>query len=275
MRIDAAAYLGPWPFRSIEGTMRGLSAMMAELGLDGALVSPMPAFFHTDPADANEHMLRQIRGRQGLLWAAPIVNLRLADGVRSIEELARNPQVRAVRLAPGFHTYPAPQAREALGALAQCDLAAIVQIRMQDERSHPATTFIPPAAIDEVIGLAEERAGGAGGDRGGPVRGNRRRARSAHPGAAESVDRHFAHRRGRLSGPGARGGGREPTAAGNVVAVFLRALGDAEDGGGGIAGGGCRDDTGEECSGGVRVGRRHRLAMTGRGTKGVDTNECR
>jgi predicted TIM-barrel fold metal-dependent hydrolase len=154
MRIDAAAYLGPWPFRSIEGTMRGLSAMMAELGLDGALVSPMPAFFHTDPADANEHMLRQIKGRQRL-WAAPIVNLCLADATGSIEELARNPQVRAVRLAPSFHTYPVPQAREALGVLAQYDLAAIVQIRMQDERSHPATTFIPPAAIDEVIGLAE------------------------------------------------------------------------------------------------------------------------
>jgi len=180
MRIDAAAYLGPWPFRNIEGTMRGLSAMMAELGLDGALVSPMPAFFHTDPADANEHMLRQIKGRQGL-WAAPIVNLRLADATRSIEELARNPQVRAVRLAPGFHTYPVPQAREALGVLAQRDLAAIVQLRMQDERSHPATTFIPPAPVDEVIGLAEcvpaarvviaaARSGEIDGERGARIR---------------------------------------------------------------------------------------------------------
>ena len=154
MRIDAAAYLGPWPFRNIEGTMRGLSAMMTELGLDGALVSPMPAFFHTDPVDANEHMLRQIAGRQGL-WAAPIVNLRLADGVRSIEELARNPQVRAARLAPGFHSYPVSEARRALEALAERGLAAIVQLRMQDERSHPATTFIPPAPIEEVIDRAE------------------------------------------------------------------------------------------------------------------------
>jgi len=180
MRVDAAAYLGPWPFRNIEGTTRGLSAMMAELGLDAALVSPMPAFFHADPADANERMLRQVKGRQGL-WAAPIVNLRLANATRYIEELARNPQVRAVRLAPGFHTYPVPQEREALAVLAQRDLAAIIQLRMQDERSHPATTFIPPAPVDEVIDLAESvpaarvviaaaRSGEIDGERGARIR---------------------------------------------------------------------------------------------------------
>jgi predicted TIM-barrel fold metal-dependent hydrolase len=180
MKIDAAAYLGPWPFRNIEGTRRGLTTMMQELGLDGALVSPMPAFFHTDPADANEQMLRQIRGRQRL-WAAPIVNLRLADGPRYIEGLARNAQVRAVRLAPGFHSYPVSQAREALEALAQHNLAAIVQLRMQDERSHPATTFIPPVPVDEVIALAESvpaarvviaaaRSGEIEGERGARIR---------------------------------------------------------------------------------------------------------
>jgi predicted TIM-barrel fold metal-dependent hydrolase len=180
MRIDAAAYLGPWPFRSIEGTLAGLLAMRRELGLDGAVVSPLPALFHTDPAEANARMLRQIRGRPGL-WAAPVVSLRLADATRYLEELASNPQVRAVRLAPGFHTWPVAQAEEALTVLARHGLAAIVQLRMQDERSHPATTFLPPVPIDEVIALAERvpsarvviaaaRSGEIEGERGARIR---------------------------------------------------------------------------------------------------------
>jgi predicted TIM-barrel fold metal-dependent hydrolase len=154
MRVDAAAYLGAWPFRNVEGTVGGLLTMMQGLELDQAVVSPMPALFHTDPADANEQLLRSLKGRRNL-WAAPVVNLRLADGKKSIDELARRPQVRAVRLAPGFHGYPAAQVREVLEVLAERDLAAVIQLRMQDERSHPVTTFIPPVPVEEVIALAE------------------------------------------------------------------------------------------------------------------------
>ena len=60
MKIDSAAYLGPWPFRQVEGTLPGLTAMLHELGLDGALLSPLPALFHTDPADANRQFLRKL-----------------------------------------------------------------------------------------------------------------------------------------------------------------------------------------------------------------------
>ena len=154
MKIDAAAYLGAWPFRNVEGTVRGLLAMIQELGIDGALVSPMPALFHTDPADANEQLLRSVKGRPNL-WAAPIVNLRLADARSYMEELTQRPQVRAVRLAPGFHSYSVSQVAEALGVLAERNLAAVIQLKMQDERSHPATTFIPPVPIEDVLTLAE------------------------------------------------------------------------------------------------------------------------
>jgi predicted TIM-barrel fold metal-dependent hydrolase len=154
MGFDAAAYLGAWPFRSVEGTIRALAAMMQELRLDGALVSPLPALFHTDPSDANDRLLRSLKGRTNL-WAAPVVSLRLADAKAQIEELGRRPQVRAVRFAPGFHCYPVSRVGEALDALVERDLVAVIQLRMQDERSHPATTFIPPAPVEEAIAIAE------------------------------------------------------------------------------------------------------------------------
>ncbi len=154
MRVDAAAYLGPWPFRNIEGTVRGLAATMKELALDQALVSPMPALFYTDTEPANDELLRRLKGRPNL-WAAPVVNLRMADAKRHIEQLARHPQVRAVRFAPGFHGYPVSQINTVFDSLAGHNLAAVIQLRMQDERSHPPTTFVPPAPIEEVISLAE------------------------------------------------------------------------------------------------------------------------
>jgi len=154
MRIDTAASLGPWPFRNVAGTVRGLAAMMRELGLDGAVVSSLPALFHLDPAEANEQLLAALKGRRHL-WAAPVVNLRLADAAAYIEELAQHPQVRAVRLAPGFHSYPVSRVSEVCEALAEHDLTAIIQLRVQDERSHPATTFIPPVPIAEAVAVAE------------------------------------------------------------------------------------------------------------------------
>lgn len=154
MRVDAAAYLGPWPFRNIEGTVRGLAATMKELALDHTLVSPMPALFYTDTEPANDELLRRLKGRANL-WAVPVVNLRMADAKRYIEQLARHPQVRAVRFAPGFHGYPVSQIKTAFDTLTDHNLAAVIQLRMQDERSHPPTTFVPPVPIEEVISLAE------------------------------------------------------------------------------------------------------------------------
>lgn len=154
MKMDAAAYLGAWPFRNVEGTIRGLLAAMRELEVGHALVSPMPALFYIDPEPANDELLRRLRGRPAL-WAAPVVNLRLANAGRYVEQLAQHPQVRAVRLAPGFHGYPAAQVGDTLRALADHDLTAVIQLRVQDERSHPPTSFIPPVAIEEVIALAE------------------------------------------------------------------------------------------------------------------------
>ena len=177
MRLDAAAYLGSWPFRAVEGTTRGLSGMMQELGLDHALVSSLPALFHADPEPANRDLLRRLsptrQSRYGdgaknrpELWAAPAVNLHMADAAGYISRLARDPKVRAVQLAPGFHGYATSQTsagcaataqplEEVVAAVADAGLAAVIQLRMQDERSHPPTTSIPPVPIEEAIALAE------------------------------------------------------------------------------------------------------------------------
>ena len=153
MRLDAATYLGAWPFRDLEGTRVGLLAAMKEVQADQALVSPLTAFFHLDPEPANTRLLKLLKGHANL-WAAPVLNPRMSDATRYLAQLARIPQVRAVRLATGFQGYPAAQAEEVVRAAAQVGLAAILQLRMQDERSHAPAFRIPPVPMREALDLA-------------------------------------------------------------------------------------------------------------------------
>lgn len=145
MRVDAAAYLGAWPFRgNLEGTTAGLLATMKEIGVEHALVSPLPALFHLDPTPANDKLLRQVGGRRNL-WAVPVVNPRGADATAQVARLAQLGKVRGVRLAPSLQGYPPAQARPVVEAAAGHGLAVVVQLRMQDERSHPVAFQVPLA----------------------------------------------------------------------------------------------------------------------------------
>jgi predicted TIM-barrel fold metal-dependent hydrolase len=154
MMVDTATYLGAWPFRPIEGTTASLARMMRAHGLEQAVVSPLEGFFYTDSEAANERLLRRVRGRKGL-WAAPILNLAVANWQMEMERLARSPQVRAVRIAPGFHGFQVAAARGAVEAAAELGLTTVVQIRMQDDRHHRTPVpRIPDAPIDDIVALA-------------------------------------------------------------------------------------------------------------------------
>lgn len=154
VKFDASVFLGSWPYRDVAGTRAGLLRMLRVEGVEGALVSPLAGLFHTDPEPANARLLRDLT-RYPHLWAAPVINARLAGAAAAAARLADNPQVRAVRLAPGFHSYSADEAVEVVRAAAKCGLAVAVQLRMQDERSHPPTARVPPVPIAEALALVD------------------------------------------------------------------------------------------------------------------------
>jgi predicted TIM-barrel fold metal-dependent hydrolase len=154
MIVDAAAYLGAWPFRPVKGTVSGLARMMEANGVGQALVSPFEGLFYTDPAAANARLLKSVGGRKNV-WAAPIINLKMADWREQMEALSGERQVRAVRLAPGFHGYEVSEAREAVEEAGARGLTTVVQIRMQDERhQRRPVAQIPEVPLDDVLALA-------------------------------------------------------------------------------------------------------------------------
>jgi len=155
MIVDAATYLGPWPFREIEGKPAGLARMMRGFEVSAAVVSPLDGLYHQYLAGPNGRVLKQIEGKEGL-FAAPLVSLRMADWRERIDEYAAHPQVKAVRLAPTFHGYAASDAKGAAEWAAKRGLAVAVQLRMLDERFHPVFLELPPTPLAEVVALAAE-----------------------------------------------------------------------------------------------------------------------
>ena len=153
MSVDAAAYVGAWPFRSIEGTVADLAGMMRANLVKQAVVSPLDGFFYTDPGPANRRLLRRLAGRRRI-WGAPIISLRMADWRAQLEALAEKRQVRAVRLAPAFHGYKVAEAQEAAELAAKHGLTVVVQMRVEDERHHPPFVKLPGVALGDVVALA-------------------------------------------------------------------------------------------------------------------------
>ena len=153
MSVDAAAYVGQWPFRPIEGTIADLTSTMRSNRVKQAIVSPLAGLFHADPGPANARLLRRLAGRRRL-WAAPVISLRMADWSDQMETLAGKRQVRAVRLAPSFHGYTVAEAGEAAELAGELGLAVVVQLRMEDERHLPPFMTLPQVPLDDVVALA-------------------------------------------------------------------------------------------------------------------------
>jgi len=152
-RVDVSAFLGRWPFRPIEGTVANLARMMRANDIAHALLSAFEGLFYADPEPANEELLSKIAGRKGM-WAAPIINLRVADWGEQMAHLARNRQVRAYRLASTFHGYEVGLCAEAAREAARLRRALMVQVRLEDERHLSPILSLPPASVKAIVEIA-------------------------------------------------------------------------------------------------------------------------
>jgi predicted TIM-barrel fold metal-dependent hydrolase len=127
--------------------------MMRANGIEHAVVSPFEGLFYADPEPANAALLRQVAGKRGIS-AVPVINPLMADWAEQVAALARNRQVRAIRVAPTFHGYEMKLCAEVARTAARHGLALAVQIRMEDERHHVPILNLPPAPVKEAVAVA-------------------------------------------------------------------------------------------------------------------------
>lgn len=153
MIIDVNAFVGHWPFERLPNAEpAALARHLKKCGIGKALVSPIEGIFYKSPQDANEQMFEQLRRCPRLLPVA------VADPTAPGWEahLRRNVEVyrvRAAKLHPNYHGYAlaAPEAQALLRVADALRLPLIVQLQMEDQRTHAPLVKVPPVDPAEVI----------------------------------------------------------------------------------------------------------------------------
>lgn len=152
MRIDVNTSLGCWPFQRFAQTSgTELVRHLRAEGIDRALVSSIDATFDPD-LHACDADLRTQTDPHPELVPLSTVNPTLPGWERNLE----GGGVPAVRLLPGYHQYglDAVGVRKLAGALAERKGVLVIQVRLEDERSHYPLCRIPPVEMQAIRLLA-------------------------------------------------------------------------------------------------------------------------
>jgi uncharacterized protein len=154
--LDASAFLGEWPFRSLAATDPGsLRQLLVAEGFTGACVSPLSGLFHADPEPANARWAERLRD-DAFFRFVPVLNPTLPGAVAVLTTLREREGAVAVRLYPNYHCYRPtdPCCRELARAAGELELPVVVQLRMQDLRSMHSLAQVPDTDWREGAALA-------------------------------------------------------------------------------------------------------------------------
>ncbi len=153
MIVDCNVGFGRWPFaRFVEDTAAKLDRLLEADGIGAALVSSIDAVLYEEPAECNGELALKLR-RHPRLIGVPVANPR----VRSAASILSVPGLKAVKLIPNYHVYSLREQP----AVSLCSQAAdrgipvLVQMRVEDERSHYELLKVPGVPVQDILGLAE------------------------------------------------------------------------------------------------------------------------
>lgn len=155
--LDASAFLGEWPFRSLAATdPDSLRQLLVAEGFTGACVSPLAGLFQADPEPANREWAERLRGDVFYRFV-PVLNPTLPGAVAALTALRERERAVAVRLHPNYHGYrPTEPCCLALArAAAELRLPVLLQLRMQDLRSMHPLAQVPDVSWRESLALAQ------------------------------------------------------------------------------------------------------------------------
>jgi hypothetical protein len=152
MIIDCNVGFGAWPFaRFAEDTPHRLDRLLEREGIGRALVSSAEAILYEEPEECNVALERKLE-RYPRLVPVPVASPR----VKSAQAILARPGIKAVKLIPNYHAYTLTDER----AVALCARAAerglpvMVQMRVEDERSHYELLKVPGVPVEDIVALA-------------------------------------------------------------------------------------------------------------------------
>lgn len=141
MIIDASAHLGPYPFRALPViTAEQMLARMDRLGIDGALISSLPAVFYRDGHRGNAELHAETRPHRRRLFPLATINPTYADWEHCLDQAVSEWGMKGVALAPEHHGYKLTDepGRQALAKISALGVPVVLTQRLEDRRQRHA-----------------------------------------------------------------------------------------------------------------------------------------
>ena len=152
--IDLNAYTGFWPALPLEASVATVRAQLQRYGVEQVCVSPLAALWGQNPHRGNPPLLDETSSYDDV-WPVPVLDPTVTTWPRELEMVAAHPRVRLVKLHPNYGNYDLVQADGLLAALAERELAVIIQTRMEDPRRQHPRALVPDVPAEDVAAAAE------------------------------------------------------------------------------------------------------------------------
>lgn len=155
MIIDVNAWSGPWPaLVDVPYDAASLRASLREYGVERIFMAPLAAAWSANPHLCNA-VVYEAASEFEDISPVPVIDPTLPTWQEEFEKAAGHHAIRMIKLLPGFGGYGLAAAEEFFEEAARANLAAMVQIRIDDPRRHHPMAMVPDVPAGDVADAAK------------------------------------------------------------------------------------------------------------------------
>jgi predicted TIM-barrel fold metal-dependent hydrolase len=157
MTIDFSCTIGPWAFRRLQVmTAEGTRRALRREGIDGAVVSSLPAVLYKNPHAGNEALCEEIGAGSRFFIPFAVLNPSFPGWREDLRRCAEDLGMKGLRLYPNYQRYSlrSREARALVRAAAKLGWVTCVSVRLEDERYHHWAMKVRPTPVAQIAQLA-------------------------------------------------------------------------------------------------------------------------
>lgn len=155
MIIDVNAWSGPWPaLVDVPYDAASVRASLREYGVERIFMAPLAAAWSANPHLCNA-VVYEAASEFEDISPVPVIDPTLPTWPEELEKAAGHRAVRMIKLLPGYGGYDLAAAEELFEEAARANLAAMVQIRIDDPRRHHPLAMVPDVPTGDVADAAK------------------------------------------------------------------------------------------------------------------------
>ncbi len=155
MIIDVNAWTGPWPaLVNVPHDVASVRASLRAYGVEHIFMAPLAAAWSANPHLCNP-IIYEAADAYGNISPVPVIDPTLPTWPAELEKAAGHRAVRMIKLLPGYGGYDLAAADELFEEAGRANLAAMVQIRIDDPRRHHPMAMVPDVPAGDVVETAK------------------------------------------------------------------------------------------------------------------------